>query len=101
MNSLLLLFDNILLLLQRLGRIGAHEAEGLEGDGGEGHEQDYGQCGKVDDRGVHDADRIGLEPSAKVCIGQWHGNGRTDQDWCDEAPYRLPENISARDSEYL
>ena len=57
-----------LLLLQRLGGVGAHEAEGLKSDGGEGHEQDYGQCDKIDGRGVPDADRIGLEPSADIGI---------------------------------
>ena len=57
-----------LLFLQRLCRIGTHEAEGLKGDGGEGHQQDDGQCGKVDDRGVPDTDRICLEPSADIGI---------------------------------
>ena len=48
----------ILFFLQGIRRVGTHEAEGLKGDGGEGHEQDDGQRGKVDDRGIHDADRI-------------------------------------------
>ena len=60
--------DRASLLLQRLGRVGTHEAEGLKGDGGEGHQQDEGQCGKVDDRGVPDTDRICLEPSADIGI---------------------------------
>ena len=57
-----------LFLLQRLGRIGAHQASGLEGDGDEGHQQDDGECCGVYGRGVPDADGICLEPSAEIGV---------------------------------
>ena len=60
--------DRASLFLQRLGRVGAHEAESLKGDGGEGNEQDESESGEVEGRGVPDADRIGLEPTADIGI---------------------------------
>ena len=57
-----------LLLLQRLGRVGVHEAESLKGDGGEGYQQDDGEGGEVDGRGVPDTYRICLEPSAEIGV---------------------------------
>ena len=64
----ILLLQLSLFLLQRIGRVGAHEAEGLEGDGGEGHQQDDGEGGEVYGRGVPDADGICLEPSAEIGV---------------------------------
>ena len=60
--------DDFLLLLQRLSRVGTHEAEGLNGDGGESHQQDDGKGCGVDGRGVPDADGICLEPSAEIGV---------------------------------
>ena len=57
-----------LLLLQGLSRVGAHEAEGLEGDGSEGYQQDDSEGCGVDGRGVPDADGICLEPSAEIGV---------------------------------
>lgn len=57
-----------LLFLQRLSWICMHEAEGLEGNRGEGHEQDKSEGDKIQGRGVPDADRIGLEPTADIGI---------------------------------
>ena len=57
-----------LFLLQRLGGVGAHEAEGLDDDSGQGNQQHQCQCSEVDCRGVIYADEIVLQPAPHVEI---------------------------------
>ena len=87
------LVAGVLLLLQRLGRVGARHTQGLKVNRCKDHDDNNSKSSSVDDRGVVSADDISFEPASDDCISNRNRDSGGNHDRKHEAKSDIPDEL--------